>query len=154
MLAGVAQELHQPDVAQPVGVVEESGRVGSFERQEPRELSADALGVAVDLRELHDRPFGALSARIADHAGAAAHQGDGGMPVPLQPGQPHHRDQVADVQRIGRGIEADVGGDGTLAQSLGEAGGGVLDEATGVEQLEKIGHRRKSYPLERCLATG
>ena len=28
----------------------ESGRVGSFERQEPRELSADALGIPVDLR--------------------------------------------------------------------------------------------------------
>ena len=83
--------------------------------------------------ELHDRPLGALAARIADHAGSAAHQGDGGMAVPLQPGQPHRGDQAAHVQRIGGGIEADVGGDRALAQPLGEAGGGVLNEAAGVE---------------------
>ena len=45
----------------------------------------------------------------------------------------HHRDHAADMEGIGRRIEAHVGGDGTLAQPLGEAGGGVLNEAAGVE---------------------
>ncbi len=83
--------------------------------------------------ELHDRSFGALAARIADHPGSASHQGDGGMPFPLKPGQPHRRDHAPDMQGIGRRIEAHVGGDGTLAQPLREAGGSVLNEAAGVE---------------------
>ena len=49
MLAGVAQELHQAEAAEPVGVVPEPGGVGALEGQEPLQLPHDGLGVPVDL---------------------------------------------------------------------------------------------------------
>ena len=154
MLAGVAQKVHQADAPQPVGVVPHSRRVGPLEGEEPGELLTDALCVAIDLLEVHHRALGPLAARVADHAGAATHQRDRDMAVPLQPGQPHHRDHVADVERVGGGIEARVGDDGAGAEPLVEAGRDVLNEAARGQQFEKIGHRRQSYPLETGLATG
>ena len=50
----------------------------------------------------------ALAARIADHAGAAAHQRDGAMARALHVRHGHNRDIMADVQAVGGGVEADV----------------------------------------------
>ena len=50
----------------------------------------------------------AFAAGIADHAGGAADQRDRPMPGPLEPPQHHQGHQMADVQAIGRGIEADI----------------------------------------------
>ena len=52
--------------------------------------------------------FLALAAGVADHAGGPADQGDGPMPGLLKPPQDHQGHQVADVQAVGRRIEADV----------------------------------------------
>ena len=48
----------------------------------------------------------ALAAGIADHAGRAADDDDRPMAGLLKPPQDHHRHQIADVQAIGRRIEA------------------------------------------------
>jgi hypothetical protein len=154
VLARVAEEVHQVQAAEPVGVVPEPRRVGALEGQEALQLLHERLRVPVDLLQRHDRPLGALAARIAHHARTAPHQGDRGMTQPLQPRHGHDRHQAADMQRVGRGIEADVGRDRPLAQPGRQPRGGVLHEAAGGQQLEKIGHRRVSYPLETCPATG
>ena len=49
---------------------------------------------------------------LADHGGAAPHQGDGPVPRPLQMGHGHDGDIVADVQAVGGGVKAGVKGDG------------------------------------------
>ena len=51
-----------------------------------------------------------LEARIADLAGAAAHQHDRLVPGLLQPAQQHDLDQAADVERRRGRIEADIAG--------------------------------------------
>jgi hypothetical protein len=150
----VAQELHQREPSEPVGVVPEPGGVGTLEREKPLQLAHQRPGVSVDLVERHDRALGALAAGVTHHAGPTAHQRDGDMSLPLQPGHPHHGDKVADVQRVRRGIEPGVGRDRPPAQALGKLGSVLLDEAAGLEEVEKVAHRPVSYPLETGLATG
>ena len=63
----------------------------------------------------------ALAARVADHAGAAARQRDRCVAEALQARQRDQRDGVADVQAVGRGVEAVVDGDLFLRQQLRHA---------------------------------
>ena len=64
--------------------------------------------IGVDILDRQQRALLALAARIADHPGAAADEGDRRVAEALQPRQRHDRQQRADVQaRRGR-IEADV----------------------------------------------
>ena len=51
VLAGVAQEIDQAEVPEPVGVVAQPGGVGALEGEKPRELPPIAWRVAVDLVE-------------------------------------------------------------------------------------------------------
>ena len=53
-------------------------------------------------------PLLALAAGVADHAGRPADQRDRPMPGLLEPPQHHQAHQMADVQAVGRRIEADV----------------------------------------------
>ena len=52
--------------------------------------------------------FLALAAGIADHAGRAADDGDRRVAGLLEAPQHQQRQQMADVQAVGRGIEAGV----------------------------------------------
>ena len=52
------------------------------------------------------------------------------------------------------GVEADIGRKRALLEPFGQAGGGVLEQATGRQSFEQFGHRRQWYPLESSLAIG
>ena len=64
--------------------------------------------LAAERVEREQVAFLALAAGVADHAGGPAHQRDRPMPGLLKAPQDHQRHQVADVQAVGRRIEADV----------------------------------------------
>ncbi len=85
--------------------------LGPSKRRNRSSWARMAGDVVVDLLEGQHRPLGPLAAGVADHAGAAAHQHDGRAAEPLQPGERHDRDEVADVERVGGRVEADVAGD-------------------------------------------
>ena len=60
---------------------------------------------------------------IADLGGAAAHQGDRLVAGLLPPAQQHDLQQVADMQRIGGAVEADIGRADAARQQLVEPRG-------------------------------
>ena len=112
MLAGIAQEIDQRQRHQPVGVVHHPGRVAfDFEIEEVGQLFLDRLDVGLDLLARQQLALVGLSARVADHAGPAASQGNGMVPKALQARQRNQRDQVADMQAVGGGVEAVIDGD-------------------------------------------
>ena len=73
----------------------------------------------ISLRE--QLAFGRLSAGIADHAGAAAGQGDGMVAETLQAGQGDQGHKMPDVQAVAGGVEAVVDGDLFLEQQVLDA---------------------------------
>ena len=81
-----------------------------------------------------------LAGRVADLGGAAAHQRDRPVPGLLQPVQHHDLDQVADVQRAGGGVEADVAGHDLARGQRVERRhvGALVDEAALVEHAQEI----------------
>ena len=84
----------------------------------------------------------ALAAGVADHAGGAADQGDGAMPGLLEPPQDHQRHQVADVQAVGRGIEAGVDRPRLLHQQPRQVRivGRLVDQPAPGEFGDDVGH--------------
>ena len=76
--ADVAQEVDVVERVQPVGVVRHD-RAGA-EIEKAREHRADRGDIGVDLRGAQQGAAGILARRIADLAGAAAHQRDRTMP--------------------------------------------------------------------------
>src|SRR6185503_3481565 len=91
MLADVTQEIHEALLRQPLGVVQHDGaRLGRVEVEQAGHLVALALQVLADLLLREQRPLAALSARIADQAGAAAHQHDGLVAGQLEVPQPQY----------------------------------------------------------------
>src|SRR5690606_18481078 len=74
---------------------------------------------------------------------APADQHHGTAPETLQPRQRHHGYQIAHVERARRRVEADVGGDRSLSQSLGQAGGGVVHHSPLAQHGQQVGHGRQ-----------
>ena len=79
------------------------------------------------------------AARVADHAGRAAGQRERPVAGELEAAQPELAHQVADVQRVGGRIEADVDADRSARRGAARARlvGRVVDEPTGVEVGER-----------------
>ena len=89
---------------EPIGVVDQAGRVAlDLEIEQVSQLLLDALHVALDLLAGEQVALGGFAARVADHAGAAAGQGDGGVAEALQARQGNQRDGVTDVQAVAVG---------------------------------------------------
>ncbi len=153
MLADVAQEIEHADRAHPVGVVEEEGLIfqpGSEVEQLP-ELVLDALDIGLENIGREEIALGRLAARVADHAGGAARDGDGSMARELEPAQDEQADQVAEVEAVGGGVEADVKRDRGRArreQALQlVAVGHVGDQPAPMEVFEdgRSGHRERLF---------
>ena len=122
--ADVAQQRDVEQLVEPVGVVghHRAGRAVA-ERQVVGEARLDAGHVGVDLL-VGEQLARLVAARgIADLGRAAAHQRDRLVPGLLPPAQQHDLQQMADVQRVGRAVEADVGGADAARQHFVQASG-------------------------------
>ena len=80
--------------------------------------------------------------------GAAADDRDRRVAEPLQPRQPHHRQQRSDVQARRRRIEADVRRHRFLGEQIGEPFGGVGHHAAPGEFVVEIGHDKTCVRCE------
>ena len=90
--------------------------------------------------------------RVADHPGPAADQRDRPPAEPLQAQQPEDRHQVADVERVGRRVEADVAGDRPpVARRAGRPGRGRVQDAPPFELVEQSA-RGLAAASDRTLA--
>ena len=104
------------------------------------ELPLDAGDVLVELLAREQLALLRLAAGIANHAGAAADDGDRMVPESLQARQPHHRQQRADMEARRRRIEADVGRDRLPFQQVGQSLRGLGHHAAPDEFVVKVGH--------------
>ncbi len=174
VLADVAQEADEVELAQPFEVVDQQGAAISAgaarpgaEVEEALELAAQTGEVGRDLLASQHRPFGIPARGVADQAGAAAHQGDRAVAGALQTGESQHRQQAPDVQAGGRRVEPDVGGEALLAHLVAQLGRGRLVDQpalleVGVEVVGHLGPRldglpcRVAYylPFEGCRERG
>ena len=122
MAADVAQQRNIQKRVEPVGVVGHH-RVGRAvaEFEVVGEALPDARHVGVDLLRRQQLARLVAARRIADLGRAAAHQRDRLVAGLLPPAQQHDLQEMADMQRIGRAVEADVGRANAARQQLIEA---------------------------------
>ena len=99
--------------------------------------------VLLDLLGREQRTLGGLAAGVADHARSPAHQGDRPVSGPLEPGEEHDADQVADGEAVGRGVVADVGGPTSTVQVCRREilGGGLVEEPAPAEVFKERVYR-------------
>src|SRR5581483_5016878 len=136
MLADVAQEFEVTDGSGPGGVVEEAGGVDlGVEVQEAAELFLDGGDVGVEDFAGEQLAFGGLAAGIADGTGGAAGNGDGIMAEQLESPEREERNEDADVQAVGGGIESAV--------DRGRGGNETFDEFLAVGAI-----RQQSAPFD------
>src|SRR5581483_10462396 len=136
MLADVAQEFEVTDGSGPGGVVEEAGGIDlGVEVQEAAELFLDGGDVGVEDFAGEQLAFGGLAAGIADGTGGAAGNGDGIMAEQLESPEREERNEVADVQAVGGGIESAV--------DRGRGGNETFDEFLAVGAI-----RQQSAPFD------
>ena len=82
-----------------------------------------------------------LAAGIADHARAAAGEGDRAVARVLEPPQGAELHQVADVEAVRRRVEPGVDGEPGLVEALGKIRvGHLVDQAAEGEVLRERGH--------------
>ena len=86
----------------------------------------DAGDVGGDLRLGEQLPRLVAAGRVADLGGAAAHQHDGPMSGSLQVAQQHDLHEAADVQAVGRRVEADVGRDALRSRARSRPSASVI----------------------------
>ena len=97
VLADVAQVLERGQRTEPVDVVEQQAPfLGQVE--ELPELGADALDVGGDGVQGEELTLILFAAWVADHARAAAGQGDGAVATCLEPAQRAELEEVANVE--------------------------------------------------------
>ncbi len=147
MAADVTQELDVVQRRQPLGIVDHDGLARAVaERQEPRKHALDRILVRVDGLDGKNAPRLVAARGIADARGAAAHQRDRLAGARgLQPVQHHDRQQMADVERGGGAVVADVGDDLALCGERIESGkiGALMDVAALDENVQEIGLVRR-----------
>ncbi len=78
------------------------------EVEESLELELDGIDVVVEGVDVEQVSFVGTPARVTHHAGGSTHQHQGSMAVVLEATQRQHADEVADVETVGRGIDAVV----------------------------------------------
>ena len=125
----------------PVGVVDQRCLVrAGLEVEQLGELHLDALDVVPQRVVVEQVAFLASPPGVADHARGTAGQRERPMTGKLEAAHEQLADEVADVQRIGRRIEADVQPDASRGQARGEriAISRVVDEPTGVEVGKQV----------------
>ena len=117
----------------------------------PLELWLDAGEVALERLAVEQVALLGAPAGVADHAGRPAGQRKRTVPGELEPAQTELTHQVADVQRVGGRVEADVDADRSGLQAGGERReiGAVVDQTTGLEIGDQV-HVAEPYSAAWC----
>jgi hypothetical protein len=117
VLAVVAQELDVVDPVEPFGVVDHDcvgglriEHVAWRKLQEGFEVRLDQRHVGRDFLDGEDRARLFLVGRVADFRGAATHEDDGFTASLLKAAQVHDLHQRSHMERLRRGVEADIAG--------------------------------------------
>ena len=71
-------------------------------------MLADGLLVVAEGLNIEELAFLAFHRGVADHAGGAADEGDGLMAAALEVLEYHHANEVADMEGVGGGVDAQV----------------------------------------------
>ncbi len=134
MLAHIADEVEEEVVFHPVVVVANLGAVdGIVEVEEALELMADALHVVLDFLHGEEFALGGLEGGVTYHAGGAAHDGQGLVARHLEVFEKHDGDKVADMQRVGGGVDTHVGRSHFFVELFFGAGHDVVNHAAPFE---------------------
>ena len=141
-LADVADEVKEREVLHPIVVVDELCVVGSIalEIEELGQLLADALLVVTQHRLINQYTLLRLARRIANHTRGSTNQSVRLVSATLEVTKHHHTHQVADVQRVGGGVNTKVSRGHLLLELLFSAGHHILDHAAPSEFFYKIFH--------------
>ena len=117
VLADIAKELQHRHRCRPLGVVDQGRRVAlRAEVQEALQLRLDRGDVVVEFLACEQVALLGAAARVAHHAGSAPGQGEHPMTGVLETTETDLTEEMSDVQRISRRIEADVDADRTRCQ--------------------------------------
>ena len=142
MLADVADEVEEREVFHPVVVVDHERGVGGVgvEVEEFGELGLDGFLVVAKRFFVEEVAFLAFHRGVADHAGCASDEGDGAMARALEVLEHHHAYEVADMEGVGRRVDAEVGRGHFFFELFFCAGHHLVNHATPGEFFDKI-HR-------------
>ncbi len=112
VLADIADEVEESVVFHPVVVVHQNGTVGdvALEIEELGQLLLDGFLIVTQRGLVEQVALGGLHGGVAYHAGGTAYKGYGRVSGALQVLEHHHPYKVAYMQRVGRGIDAQVAG--------------------------------------------
>ncbi len=117
-----------------------SAALSPSKAEEGLDLAADLADPRGDDVRRVELALGGLEARVADHAGGAADQGDGLVAGFLEALEDQNRHQVAEVQAVCRRVEAAIQGDRLLDQQLVERFRiGQLGDQAAIVQILKQG---------------
>ncbi len=142
MLADVAQKLERTHRRRPIGVVDEPRRRRTIELENLLELRFHTTHVVSQRLAIEKIAFLAATAGISDHAGRTTGEHDRFVSRQLETTQHHLTEQVAGMQGIGGGIEADVHRDRSLVETRTQHRtiGRVVDQPARVEIGEQCVH--------------
>ena len=137
VLPDVPNEIEEAEVFEPIMVVDHLRCVVACEVQEPLQLRALGRQVVLDDVNIQELALCGLPAGVADHACRATHQSDGGVSSALPVHQKHDGHQVADVQAVRRGIEANVSLHLFLREQFLRAWHDVMQQATPLQFFDQ-----------------
>ena len=143
VLADVAQELEHADRLGPVGVVDQRGRSSGpgakSRRRSSWTLMAATLARSVSRSSrLRSSDCGRSGRRPCPWPRRPA--GTGRWPASWNRRSAELAEQVADVEAVGGGVEADVDADRPVGQALGQRVevGGVVDQPTRLQVVDQV----------------
>ena len=116
ILAHVTQQLDGGQVLGPDIIVGDLRTVAGVALEEAAHLALDLFGADIEVLTAGKLAFLVLARRIADEPGGAAHEEDGIVSGALHAGKTQERDEVADVQAFGGGVEPAIHGRALLGQ--------------------------------------
>ncbi len=148
MRADIAQKVDPAEPVEPVRVVRHYRvRRAVAEAEERPERARDTGHVRGDRFIGQHLPAFVLAGRIPDPRRATAHENDRAVPVPLQQPQDHDLHEAADMQAVGRAVEADIGRHRARAQrGVERVGvGRLVDEATLRRFVQEVAGRHRVW---------
>ena len=147
MLAHITDKIEEEIVLHPVVIVAYLGTVdGVVEVEELGQLLADAVDVVLHLVDGEELALGSLEGGVAYHAGGTTHDGQGLVACHLKVLEEHDTDQMAYVERIGSGVDTDVGRGDFFVELFFGPGHDVVYHTAPLEFLYKVClHRMKVY---------